>query len=115
MERQRKCGKPAPPKVGERPRKKGESKISESHLIEVKQAWRDEYLKWIYDFANAQGGVLYICKRDDGTVCGVANAKKLLEDLPNKVRDTLGLIVNAVREVIFNALIHQDFSACIPV
>ena len=59
--------------------------------------------------------MLYIGKRDDGTVCGVANAKKLLEDLPNKVRDTLGLIVDAVRKVIFNALIHQDFSAGIPV
>ena len=87
----------------------------EPHLIEVKQAWRDEYLKWIYGFANARGGLLYIGKRDDGTVCGVANAKKLLEDLPNKVRDTLGLIVYAVRKVIFNALIHQDFSADIPV
>lgn len=89
--------------------------MSESQLIEVKQAWRDEYLKWICGFANAQGGVLYIGKRDDGTVCGVANAKKLLEDLPNKARDTLGLIVDAARKVIFNALIHQDFSAGIPV
>ena len=59
--------------------------------------------------------MLYICKRDDGTVYGVANTKKLLEGLPNKVRDTRGLIVDAVRKVIFNALIHQDFSACIPV
>ena len=89
--------------------------MSESQLIEYKQAWRDEYLKQICDFANAQGRVLYIGKRDDGTVCGVANAKKLLEDLPNKVRDTLGLIVDAVRKVIFNAPIHQDFSAGIPV
>ena len=89
--------------------------MSEFQLIEVKQSWRDEYLKWIYGFANVRGRVLYIGKRDDGTVCGVANAKKLLEDLPNKVRDTLGLIVDAVREVIFNALIHQDFSAGIPV
>lgn len=45
-------------------------------------------------FANAQGGVLYIGKRDDGSVCGVADSKKLMEDIPNKVRDALGLIVD---------------------
>ena len=66
----------------------------ESQLIEYKESWRDEYLKWICGFANAQGGVLYIGKRDDGSVCGVADSKKLMEDIPNKVRDVLGLIVD---------------------
>ena len=68
--------------------------MSESQLVEYKESWRDEYLKWICGFANAQGGVLYIGKRDDGSVCGVADSKKLMEDLPNKVRDALGLIVD---------------------
>ena len=68
--------------------------MSESQLIEYKESWRDEYLKWICGFANAQGGVLYIGKRDGGSVCGVADSKKLMEDIPNKVRDTLGLIVD---------------------
>ena len=68
--------------------------MSESQLIEYKESWRDEYLKWICGFANAQGGVLYIGKRDGGSVCGVADSKKLMEDIPNKVRDVLGLIVD---------------------
>ena len=68
--------------------------MSESQLIEYKESWRDEYLKWICGFANAQGGTLYIGRRDDGSVCGVADSKKLLEDIPNKVRDALGLIVD---------------------
>ena len=42
--------------------------MSESLLIEYKESWRDEYLKWICGFANARGGVLYIGKRDDGSV-----------------------------------------------
>lgn len=42
--------------------------MSESQLIEYKESWRDEYLKWIYDFVNTQSGVLYIGKRDDGSV-----------------------------------------------
>lgn len=32
----------------------------ESQNIEYKESWRDEYLKWICGFANAQGGTLYI-------------------------------------------------------
>ncbi len=68
--------------------------MSESQLIEYKESWRDEYLKWICGFANARGGTLYIGRRDDGSVCGVADSKKLMEDIPNKVRDTLALIVD---------------------
>ncbi|MBQ3801593.1 MAG: putative DNA binding domain-containing protein [Treponema sp.] len=68
--------------------------MSESQIIEYKESWRDEYLKWICGFANARGGTLYIGKRDDGSVCGVADSKKLMEDIPNKVRDTLALIVD---------------------
>lgn len=66
----------------------------ESQNIEYKQSWRDEYLKWICGFANAQGGTLYIGVDDQGEVCGVDDAKKLMEDIPNKVRDVLGIIVD---------------------
>ena len=59
--------------------------MSESQLIEYKESWRDEYLKWICGFANAQGGVIYIGKSDNGSVYGVADSKKLMEDIPNKV------------------------------
>lgn len=31
----------------------------ESQNIEHKQGWRDEYLKWICGFANAQGGTIF--------------------------------------------------------
>lgn len=66
----------------------------ESQNIEYKQSWRDEYLKWICGFANAQGGTLYVGIDDNGDVCGVENAKRLMEDIPNKVRDILGIIVD---------------------
>ena len=32
--------------------------MNEDQNIEWKRSWRDEYLKWICGFANAQGGVL---------------------------------------------------------
>lgn len=67
---------------------------TESQNIEFKESWRDDYLKWICGFVNAQGGVLYIGIKDDGEVCGVHDAKKLMEDIPNKVRDMLGILVD---------------------
>ena len=51
-------------------------------------------LKWICGFANAAGGKIYIGTDDNGRVVGVADAKKLLEDIPNKVRDVLGIMVD---------------------
>jgi len=44
--------------------------------------------------------VLVIGRNDKGVAVGVPNAKKLLEDLPNKVRDVLGIMVavNLVKE-----------------
>lgn len=68
--------------------------MAESQNIEWKESWRDEYLKWICGFANAQGGRIYIGKRDDGTVIGVSNAKKLMEDIPNKIQNTLGIVAD---------------------
>ena len=72
----------------------------EAHNIEWKQTWRDEYLKWICGFANAQGGRIYIGKDDAGGIVGLKDSKKLLEDLPNKIRDHLGLAssVNLLNE-----------------
>lgn len=68
--------------------------IEESQNIEHKESWRDEYLKWICGFANAQGGRIYIGVNDDRQVVGVEDSKKLMEDIPNKIRDVLGIIVD---------------------
>jgi len=67
--------------------------MTEHQTIEYKQIWKDAYLKWICGFANAQGGVLVIGRNDAGEAVGVAHAEKLLEDIPNKVRDILGIMV----------------------
>jgi ATP-dependent DNA helicase RecG len=66
----------------------------ESQNVEWKETWRDEYLKWICGFANAQGGIIVIGKNDAGKVIGINNAHQLLEEIPNKVRDMLGIIVD---------------------
>ena len=66
----------------------------ENQNIEWKETWKDDYIKWICGFANADGGIIFIGKNDNGNVIGLNNAKKLLEDIPNKVRNLLGIIVD---------------------
>jgi len=57
------------------------------------------YLKWVCGFANAIGGVIYIGKDDNGNVVETRHATslqnnyaRLLEDIPNKIRNTMGII-----------------------
>lgn len=66
----------------------------ENQNTEYKESWRDEYIKWICGFANATGGKMYIGIDDKGNLKGISDAKKLSEDLPNKVKDILGILVD---------------------
>lgn len=66
----------------------------EKHNIEWKAVWKDEYLVGICVFANAQGGKFFIGIDDNGEIIGVENSKKLLESLPSKIRDSMGIVVN---------------------
>lgn len=60
----------------------------EGHNVEYKSAWRDEYLEWIIGID------------DKGKPKKGENIKKLSEDLPNKIRDILGVLVDVfVRNV----------------
>ncbi|CAG0995478.1 hypothetical protein FLAV_02558 [Flavobacteriales bacterium] len=68
--------------------------MSETQNIEYKSSWRDEYLKWICGFANANGGTIFIGKDDAGNVVGISDSKRLMEEIPNKVKDTLGILVD---------------------
>jgi len=66
--------------------------MPEQQNIEWKQSWRDEYLKWICGFANAKGEKLFIGKDDTGKIVGIENSKRLMEDIPNKIQNHLGII-----------------------
>ena len=62
--------------------------------MEFKSEWKDEFLKWICGFANAQGAVMYFGVDDNHEVIGLENSKKLLEDIPNKIVNYMGLVVD---------------------
>lgn len=46
---------------------------TENHNTEYKRIWKDEYLKWVCGFANAQGGKIYIGIDDDMSDIGVTH------------------------------------------
>jgi ATP-dependent DNA helicase RecG len=66
----------------------------ESQNIEWKESWQDRYYNWICAFANAQGGKIYIGIDDKGIVKGITDSEKLLEDIPNKTRSQMGIMVD---------------------
>jgi len=68
--------------------------MAESQNIEWKRSWKDEYLKWVCGFANAQGGTLIIGKDDQGIIVAVPDSKRLLEEIPNKIKSHIGLTVD---------------------
>ena len=49
--------------------------MPESQNIEYKSSWKDEYLKWICGFANANGGTIFIGKDDAGKIVGTRDSK----------------------------------------
>jgi len=57
----------------------------ESQNEEWKTSWHDDYLDTINAMANVAGGKLIIGKNDKGVIVGIRNAKKLMEQIPDKV------------------------------
>jgi len=74
--------------------------MPEQQNIEYKSSWHEEYLDWICGFANAQGGKIYIGKDNSGNVIGVADYIDLMEKIPNKIKNLLGITaeVNLLQE-----------------
>ena len=64
----------------------------ESQSVEFKQTCRNDCMKAVSAFANSSGGMLIIGLDDHGQSTGLKNVKKLLEDIPNTIRNKLGII-----------------------
>jgi ATP-dependent DNA helicase RecG len=88
--------------------------MPEQQNIEYKSSWHDDYLKWICGFANAQGGRIYIGKDDVGKIVGVEDYKRLLDEIPNKIKNLMGIAadVNLLQEINkhFIEIIVQPYS-----
>lgn len=74
---------------------------SENQNTEWKWSWEDEYLKWLCGYANVSGGTIHIGVNDDGYVVGLENSKYLLEALPNKIIQKLGIVASVKKETVF--------------
>jgi len=65
--------------------------MPKNQSVEWKSNWQDDNLKALCGFANAQGGCLVLGRDDDGTPIGLSDTRKLLEDLPQKIPQYLGI------------------------
>jgi ATP-dependent DNA helicase RecG len=74
--------------------------MPENQNAECKQSWQDDYLKWVCGFANAQGGQIYIGKDDTEKVVGLEDYERLMDEIPNKIKNNLGITaeVNLLQE-----------------
>ncbi len=72
--------------------------MSEQQNIEYKRYWHDDYLKWVCGFANAIGGIIYIGIDNKGNVTHLRDYAKLMEDIPNKIRNAMGIICDVQLE-----------------
>jgi ATP-dependent DNA helicase RecG len=69
------------------------SQTLENQNVEFKSIWKDDFLKHICAFSNSKGGTLFVGVDDKGTIVGIGNSKKLLEDIPNKAIQFLGVTI----------------------
>ena len=69
-------------------------KPKECQNVEYKSSWHDKYLAWVCGFANAQGAVMYFGVDDEHEVVGLENVDTLMEDIPNKIVTTMGIVVD---------------------
>jgi ATP-dependent DNA helicase RecG len=67
---------------------------SEGQNIEFKEQWRDDTLKTICAFANTQGGTIYVGIDDKGRSVTLKDPRRLLEDIPNKIKGILGIVAD---------------------
>ena len=63
----------------------------ESQKLDYKQSWQDDHLKTLCAFANTDGGTIHLGKDDNGQIVPLENFKNLLESLPGKIIQKLGI------------------------
>ena len=66
----------------------------ENQNFDWKREWKDDQLEDICAFANTDGGALDIGKDNKGQYFPLKNIPKLLEDIPSKIRQQLGIIAS---------------------
>ena len=67
-------------------------KNGETQMLEFKRQWKDDYLKTLCAFANTDGGIILLGVDDNSQIIGLQNIQNLIETLPNKINNNLGII-----------------------
>ena len=70
--------------------------MTENQNIEWKESWRDEYLKWVCGFANADGGRLVIGKNNNGAEKSDITIPEIAQQL-NRTERTIERLINKLK------------------
>lgn len=62
-------------------------KYKESFTVELKQEINADFKKEIIAFANSEGGEIYVGVAKDGSIVGVDDSEKVMEQIGNMIRD----------------------------
>lgn len=81
-------------------------KYIESEIVELKSTLNRDLVKEVVAMLNSKGGNIYIGVNDDGTICGVDDPKSLIEDLSNKINDSIS--PNSSFMVSFSVIQEND-------
>ncbi|MBM4176814.1 MAG: DeoR family transcriptional regulator [Ignavibacteria bacterium] len=91
--------------------------MSENQNMEYKPSWRDDYLKTVCALANTRGGTLFIGKDDNGTPIDLPDYNRLMEDIPNKIRNHLGITAEVklqeLNQIHFIEIFIQPYTVAI--
>ena len=74
-------------------------KLLESQTVEFKQIWKDEYLKLFVPLQIVKVVFYILVLNDDAEILGVENIEELIELLPNKINNRLGLVVDIILKI----------------
>jgi len=85
--------------------------MRETQNIEWKENWRDEYLKWICGFANAEGGKLFIGINDIEFTGNIFNEAKAIEEnkfdkTSDKTSDKIIQLIKDNSKITINELVR---------
>jgi len=87
--------------------------LNESQSIEYKQIWTEDCLKVVSAMANGKGGALFLGVDDQGAPVGLKNPKKMLENIPNIIKNKLGILpsvelIDEKKHYIIKITVHHS-------
>ena len=74
-------------------------KYEEGYMVELKREVNADFKKEIIAFANSEGGEIFVGIDKNGSIVGVDNAEKVMEQIGNMIRDGINPYLSAYTSI----------------